>query len=291
MGSSMVANIRKATPRDAVSCGRIMYEAFKTVADRHGFAPDFPSTVAATEFAEFVTSNPNIFGVVAEVDGNIVGSNFLWERDPVRGLGPLAVEPRRQGHGLGRQLMAVVLERAQGAPGIRLVQEAFNACSIALYASLGFVVREHLLLLQGTPKRKMVVGATVRPLTEADVGLCEMIAQNVLGYGRGGQLRSALKNHSPFVVERDGRICGYMTSPNFGPANHAVAETDEDMRTLIAGAAPSTGEPLSLILPTSQAELFRWCLSEHLRIIKPLTLMTIGDYQEPSGAYFPSAIY
>jgi hypothetical protein len=39
--------------------------------------------------------------VVAEIDGRVVGSNFLDERGPVRGVGPITVDPAAQGRGSG----------------------------------------------------------------------------------------------------------------------------------------------------------------------------------------------
>ena len=70
-----------------------------------------------------------------------------------------------------------------------------------------------------------------------------------------------------------------------------VAETEVDMRALLAGAGAMSTEPLSLLLPTRQANLFRWCLHQGMRAIKPMTLMTMGHYQEPEGCYFPSVLY
>lgn len=287
----MTAKIRIATPDDAPSCGRIIYEAFKAVADRHGFASDFQSAVAATEFAHTVISHPGIFSVVAETDGAVVGSNFLWERDPIRGVGPVTVDPVHQGRGLGRELMTAALERAKGAAGVRGVQDSFNTGSGALHASLGFVVREPLLLLHGTPISKSTPGGAVRRLIESDLGPCWAIAKAVHGYGRDGELRDALKRLDPFVVERAGRIRGYLTMPTYWAANHAVAETEEDMRVLILGAAAQTEKPLSLLVPTRQHGLFRWLLSEQFRVAKPMSLLTLGAYQEPKGTYLPSVIY
>src|SRR3546814_10304417 len=40
--------------------------------------------------------HPSVWGVVAEKDGRIVGSNFLDERDPIRGIGPISVDPESQ---------------------------------------------------------------------------------------------------------------------------------------------------------------------------------------------------
>jgi predicted N-acetyltransferase YhbS len=59
--------------------------------------------------------HPSIWGVVAERDGRIVGSNFLDERDPIRGVSPISVDPEGQDAGVGRRLMEAVLERGGGA--------------------------------------------------------------------------------------------------------------------------------------------------------------------------------
>ena len=39
--------IREAAPDDWYECGRICYEAFAAVADRHGLPHDFPTVTAA----------------------------------------------------------------------------------------------------------------------------------------------------------------------------------------------------------------------------------------------------
>jgi len=35
----------------------------------------------------------------------------------------------------------------------------------------------------------------------------------------------------------------------------------------------------------------QWCLVKGLRLMKQMTLMTVGRYNEPSGAYLPSILY
>jgi len=55
--------------------------------------------------------------------------------------------------------------------------------------------------------------------------------------------------------------------------------------------AQSVQQPLSFLLPIRQAALFRWALAAGLRAIKPMTLMTIGEYREPLGSYVPSGLY
>lgn len=117
----MILRIRATTPSDAEACGRIIYEAFKEIADRHGFPPDFPDTEVATELAKALIANPSVFGIVAEEDGRVVGSNFLKEGDAIRAVGPITVDPWAQGSGVGRRLMQEVLARANGATGVRAV--------------------------------------------------------------------------------------------------------------------------------------------------------------------------
>lgn len=83
----------------------------------------------------------------------------------------------------------------------------------------------------------------------------------------------------------------YMAAPTIWLANHGVAETKEDMKTLLLGAARIAKQPISLLMPARRAALFRWCLTQVFRVTRPMTLMTIGEYREPQGSYFPSVLY
>ena len=63
------------------------------------------------------------------------------------------------------------------------------------------------------------------------------------------------------------------------------------MRGLIAGALATGGVPASFLLPTRQGEVFRWCLEAGLRVVKPMTYMTVGQHRDPAGAWIPSVLY
>lgn len=287
----MDITIRPAAVSDIEACGRIIYEAFKSIADRHHFPPDFPTVEAGVQLATSFINHPAIFGVVAEYDGRVVGSNFLDERDPIRGLGPITVDPLVQARGVGRRLMDTVLERGRGAAGIRLLQDSFNVSSVSLYSSLGFDVREPILLMRGRPKSKHHPEVEVRPLKERDLSECAELCKKVHGFDRVNELRDALQFFTPHVAVRVGRVVAYTSAPTFWPLNHGVAETEEDMKALLLGAGAAQEEPLSFLLPVRQASFSRWCLREGLRVIKPMTLMAMGDYQEPNGCYFVSVLY
>src|SRR5215203_1172874 len=69
--------LRPGAPDDAGPAGAICYEAFKTIAEQHGFPPDFPSSDVAADLIRMLLSRSDIHAVIAERDGRVVGSNFL----------------------------------------------------------------------------------------------------------------------------------------------------------------------------------------------------------------------
>ena len=285
------ASVRPATADHTDACARIVYEAFRGIAAQHGFPPDFPTLDDARQLCHVFLNHGSIYGVVAELDGRVVGSNFLDERDPIRGVGPITVDPDLQARGIGRQLMGAVLERGRNSAGVRLLQDSFNTRSIGLYASLGFDVREPLLLMTGRPKAQPPRGVEVRPLQSGDLDACAELCREVHGFERRVELADALQLFKPAVAVRGGQVVAYASTVAFWPLNHGVAETEEDLRALLLGAAALTPEPLAFLLPIRQAELFRWCLAQGFRAVKPMTLMTMGAYREPTGGYFTSVLY
>jgi hypothetical protein len=185
--------------------------------------------------------------------------------------------------------MEAVLARAaaRNAPGVRLVQSAFHNRSLSLYTKLGFDAREPLSVMQGPALRKTIQGFSVRRAKLADLAECNRVCRAVHGHDRGGELSDAIKQETAVVVERGGRITGYASPLAF--FGHAAAETITDLQALI-GSAESFGGP-GILVPTRNAELFRWCLANGLRVVQPMTLMTLGLYNEPVGAYLPSILF
>ncbi|HKD04508.1 MAG TPA: hypothetical protein VKB79_01285, partial [Bryobacteraceae bacterium] len=187
---------------------------------------------------------------------------------------------------VGRRLMEAVMDRARerSAAGVRLVQAAFHNRSLSLYTNLGFDAREPLSCMQGRTRERSVAGCSMRKAVAADLEACNTLAQRVHGFDRGADLRSAIERGSATVVERGGRLTGYASDLAF--FGHATAETNPDLQALIA-SAESFGGP-GILVPTRNSALFRWCLSNGLRVVQPLTLMSVGLYNEPAGAWLPS---
>jgi predicted N-acetyltransferase YhbS len=281
--------LRPGRPEDAAACAAICFQAFGGINARHGFPSDFPAREPVDGMMGFVFSQPFVDSVVAERDGRIVGSNFLWHSDAVGGVGPITVDPAVQGGSVGRRLMEHVIERGRELklPAVRLVQAAFNTTSMTLYTKLGFEVREPLVCLQGGPLRATVAGYAVRKASGADVAACNDVCRRVHGHERGNELAGAIAQGTATVVERGSEIVGYATDIGF--FGHAVAFETAGLLALI-GAAQRVSGP-GLLLPSRNGEAFRWCLERGLRMVQPMTLMSTGLYNEPRGAFVPSILF
>jgi GNAT superfamily N-acetyltransferase len=281
--------LRAAKPEDAPICGRICYQAFTALNKTHGFPPDFPEPEIAIGVISMMFSLPGLYCVVAEKAGRIVGSNCLDERSIVAGVGPITIDPDQQNRGAGRMLMEAVMDRARerGAAGVRLVQAAFHNRSLSLYAGLGFEVREPLSCMQGRTAQREVPGCTVRPARLEDVDRSNALAQRVHGFDRGRELADAIQAGSAVVVERGGGITGYASALAF--FGHATAETNLDLQALLGSVETFGGS--GILVPARNSALFQWCLANGLRVVQPMTLMSVGLYNEPAGAWLPSILF
>ncbi|MFL6356279.1 MAG: GNAT family N-acetyltransferase [Nitrososphaeraceae archaeon] len=233
--------LRPGRIEDAYDVGRIIFEAFSAIAEKHGFPPDFPSVYVGKDVASSFLSDSRFYSIVAEdtttttISGGeesvIVGSNFLDLRSRiVAGVGPLTIDPKYQNKGTGRQLMINVIERARNNnfSAIRLLQASYHNRSLALYASLGFEAREPISNMQGKPIREVIPGRSVRVANESDVESCNAICKAVHGHNRNGELQDSVKQRSAKVVLHGGKITGYTTGLAY--FNHSVGLTNDDLK-------------------------------------------------------------
>uniref|UniRef100_B8HP11 GCN5-related N-acetyltransferase n=1 Tax=Cyanothece sp. (strain PCC 7425 / ATCC 29141) TaxID=395961 RepID=B8HP11_CYAP4 len=267
--------------------GRICHEAFSALQERHGVARDIPDLDTGLRIISHVAARSDYSGVVAAIDGRIVGSNFLLHSDFVAGVGPLTVDPQVQSRGVGRALMQWVINEAdrRGIRQLRLFQEAINTTSLSLYTALGFDWRGSAVLMQAQPAS--TDDPSIRPLSVDDLDSIALLSRTAYGFSRAGDAAQLLAAQIPgFLRQRDGRAVGYLISSLFG---HGGAETEEDLFALIAQAARQVPPQMAaFICPLSRPEAFRRALAAGHRTIKLLSYMSLGDFTEPGGAYLPS---
>jgi predicted N-acetyltransferase YhbS len=285
--------IRPIEQNDAESCGKVGYEAHKTISSVHGYPSEQPSEEFGIGLIRRLLDNPNSWGVLAERQGKTLGSIFLhrFPPSPVAVIGPLTVHPSAEG-GVGRMLMDAALIQAhiQDHDQIRLVQSPSHIRSFVLYTKSGFTLREPLMLMQGQPFKgwNNTGSANVRLVRDDnDISACSELCKSVYGFSRELELRQAKDQGVATMIERDGVITDY--AAGIGIFCHAVARSNEELKGLIANAYTILGP--GFFVPARNHEIINWLLESGFQIGWPANLMTIGPYQEPIKPFLPSLAY
>lgn len=283
MAFELVPTTPDAIPRLSVIC----HEAFSALHDRFGIERDIPSPEVGEMIIAQTVRRPDYTGVMAVLDGEIVGSNFLTFADEVAGVGPITVDPAAQAKGIGRALMQWVIDEAKRREirEVRLFQEAINTTSLSLYTSLGFDWRDSAALMEAAPAA--VEDPSVRPLGLADLAAVAALSRKSYGFSRENDAAQLLEWQIPgFLRERDGRATGYLFTTLFG---HAGAESDEDLLVLAGQMARAMPPPLAkFICPMARPDFYRKVLAAGHRTGKVLSYMSLGGFTPPSGSHFPS---
>src|SRR5690349_1738475 len=114
--------LRPAEARDVERAGEVNFLAFYELALDHRIAPVVTTLAESRRYIRHLLEFDPLGGIVAEEDGEVIGVGWVHPRGAVATIGPLAVEPRAQGRGVGRHLLERLLELAgKGAPQVRLV--------------------------------------------------------------------------------------------------------------------------------------------------------------------------
>jgi len=287
--------IRPIEQNDADICGKIGYEAHKTISSAHGYPSEQPSEEFGIGLIRRLLGNPNSWGVLAERQGKTLGSIFLhkFPPSPVAVVGPLTVHPSAEG-GVGKMLMYAALTQArkQNHDQIRLVQSPSHIRSFVLYTKSRFTLREPLFLMQGQSLKggnnNDTSSTNVRLVgDDNDVSVCNDFCKSVYGFSTEMELRQAKDQGVATMMEGDGVITGY--AAGIGIFGHAVAKSNEHLKALIANASTILGP--GFFVPARNQELINWLLENGFQIGWPANLMTIGPYQEPQTPFLPSLAY
>ncbi len=286
----MAIRLVRAEPKHVDEMGRICHEAFKGVQEGKQSPLDWTSVDMAREVLGMLVKRTDFYSVVALLDGQPVGSNFLSLMDAVAGVGPITVDPRYQGKGIGRTLMKDVLDyaRRKKIERVRLLQCSFNVASLSLYASLGFDVREPIAVMQLGPAAKQ--DRSVRSIVTSDLESIERLSARIYKTSRRREVAAAMEHgFSTLVRERSGRISGYLTP---GMLGHGVAESEDDAIALVGECARRLGVGGSpIFVPLGEATLYRRALNAGCRTIKVMNLMSLGPYDPPGRIWMPSVLY
>lgn len=177
-------------------------------------------------------------GIVAERDGEIVGTALSWNWGATHAtLGLVIVDPRCQGRRIGIRMMQVLLARLEG----RTVLLHATAEGRGLYERLGFVrtgeVRQHQGIAQSAPLVALDEGRRLRPSGHKDVFSLIQLDAQARGMPREALITELLAASDTVVLDQDGTACGFAMLRRFGRGliiGPVVAPDAEGARALIA---------------------------------------------------------
>jgi predicted N-acetyltransferase YhbS len=269
---------------------RIGYDAFHDVAARHGFIPDFPTFDLARQVYRMLVGRKDYYGVVALVDGKVVGSNFISTTDTISGIGPLSVDPDFQSRGIGRSLRQNILDftHKHRIGQVRLLADAHNTASISLYSSLGFAVRDTVALMTTVPSEQC--DPSIRSIKTTDLLEIEELSNQLSKSSRYNEVLTAINSGFPAVLrQREGQICGYLVP---GLVGHGMALTEGDALALLRQSARDVPPVFAkFFCPLRYGSLFRSLLLAGANVEKMLVYMSLGPFEYPDGVCTPSAGY
>lgn len=119
------------------------------------FRKDYPFEDDAEHFVALTTHTHS--GAPVEV---VLGTALLIPDHPERGMGKVtqvAVDPQRQGEGIGRRLMVTIESRAFGELGLDEVYCHAQNTAVGFYARLGWQIEGDEFVEAGIPHHKMKI--------------------------------------------------------------------------------------------------------------------------------------
>jgi predicted N-acetyltransferase YhbS len=146
------AVIRPLTQGDLPAARRILRTAFGTFLG----APDPENFWADLDYVYGRFAAEHVASFAAEVDGELVGSNFVTKWGSVGFFGPITVRPERQTQGIGKDLVEAVSSQldAWGTRHAGLFTFPQSAMHLALYQKFGFHAR-FLTAIMAAPARSL----------------------------------------------------------------------------------------------------------------------------------------
>ena len=290
--------LRPIEERDVERAGDVNFVAFYTEALAHGQRPNVGTPGESRRYIRHLHGFDPLGGVLAEENGEIVGVGWLHPRGPVATIGPLAVDPRRQGRGIGRLLLERLIEVAgRGVPQIRLVQESHSTVSLGLYLRAGFRVVSPLLDLElqaGTSLSPPVLprGVILRPAGSAD-DRSRIVQRDTRAFGaqRPQSVDLYLQSGRVLVAMRADSLVGYALGIGFHGMAHLGSASAEDADLLLgllatlAGEFSAEGHVVRILVPASDRRLVDGLLGFGFRVFRACHYMVRGGGTAPPPNY------
>ena len=289
--------LRAVEQRDVERVGDLNFVAFYRVAVAHGLQPGIGTPAESRGYIRHLLTIDPLGGTLAEEDGEVVGVAWVHPRGPVATIGPIAVDPRAQGRGIGRRLLDRAVELAgRGVPQVRRVHEAFNTHALGLYLHAGFRVVAPLLdmelpagtALPAAPPSRAVV---VRPATADD--RTRLLARDARGFGapRPQNVDLYLTRGRALVAESPTALIGYALGIGFRGTGYLGSASADDPALLLsllltlAAELASHGVTVRTLIPAADRRLVEGLTTAGFRVFRACHYMVRGGGTAPPANY------
>ena len=280
--------------REVARVASIFRDSFNDLYERRGFGPIVADVSVGRVIAETYLVHDPEHCLVVEFDGRLAGSAFLHPRGPVAGIGPVTIEPRMQGRGLGRALVGALCERADrlAIPSTRLIQDAFNENSFALYARLGFRPQRVLSRASFLPVRAPALRET-RAARAGDLDAIAALEEDLLGFSRRRDYALLRRVGEVFILPGSGGVEGWagrIVRGSVAVLGPVLSRRVEGMRRLIdegSGDLPA-GTEVRLLVPADIPDALDMLSPRGLEVHSLCNYMVRGTFGGIRGCYVPT---
>eukprot|EP00741_Cyanophora_paradoxa_P022729 tig00021501_g21951.t1 len=293
--------IRLTVPSDIDPLSKIAYNVGRQMHSQHGLPPVLPTVEDTKALYQLILEDSTMYGVVAGVDNRIAGSAFLMEKDEIKSIVGLCVDPKFWNRGIGKKVIQVLIEKAEtmGCRSVRMsFAEVINLSFFRILSTCGFKPQETVSWLVGVPKNAFDGRMEVRPMTMGDVDACDELFIETHGFSRRNDIMKcldAIYAARPYVALFRGELVGYTTS--FSYHGHTICRDVEVMKalfTVVSGIMNAAGiTPRIAVFPRMYPSLLQWCLRDsEMRLERNTYYMVYGQYRPPqNNVYVPSSDY
>jgi len=289
--------LRAVEQRDVERVGDLNFVAFYRVAVAHGLPPGVGTPAESRGYIRHLLALDPLGGTLAEEDGEVLGVSWVHARGPVATIGPLAVDPRAQGRGIGRRLLERAVELGgRGVPQVRLVHESYNAQALGLYLRAGFRVVAPLLDLElpagVTPPEVATPRAVVlRPATADDRARLLARDARVFGAPRPQNVDVYLARGRALVAESGTALVGYAFGIGFRGAGYLGSASADDpalllaLVTAVAAELSGRGITVRTLVPAVDRRLVEGLAAMGFRVFRACQYMVRGGGTAPPQNY------
>jgi len=197
-------------------------------------------------FFEWAVAHPTCFPLVAEADGQVVGTGVATVNGRVGWVGAIFVAEDRRRNGLGSALSLAVVEELERQGCVTQVLIATNE-GRPIYERLGFSVHARYVLETTPDAAPPPDDGRVRPYAASDFDAIADLDRRATGEDRASILRGFASPETGLVALRgDGTVGAFVVRASWGGRALVASEPDLALALLDARRRASRDKPVMI---------------------------------------------